>query len=165
MTSRRAAAALACVVLGAGLGACGGDDGDDGKADYQRALNGFCRSMEDGTKAVQTGAAEVQSASASDPKSAVKSIGTVLETFASTMNGALTKLKAADVPSDYEKFHGDAVKGVGQLVTKVQDVAKAALAGDTDAVLKLGGNLTAVKLPNLPGDLAEKTPACGRISN
>jgi len=164
VTSSRAAAALACVALGAGLGACGGDDGDDAKADYQRVLNGFCRSMEDGTKAVQSGAAEVQSSGASNPKTAVKRIGTVLDGFAKTMDGALTKLKAADVPGDYEKFHDDAVKGVGQLVTKVQDVAKAAVAGDTDAVLKLGSNLTAVKLPNLPGDLAAKTPACGRIS-
>ncbi len=164
MTSPRAAAALACVVLGAGLGACGGDDGDDGKAGYQRALNGFCKSMEDGTQAVQTGAAEVQSSTAGTPDAAVKRIGTVLETFASTMDGALTRLKAADVPGDYEKFHNDAVKGVGQLVSKVQDVAKAAVKGDAEAVEKLGGNLTAVKLPNLPGDLAAKTPACGRIS-
>jgi hypothetical protein len=162
VTLSRAAAALACVVIGAGLSACGG--GDDGKkADYQKALDRFCGAMEQGTKKVQTDAAAVQASGAKSATDAVKRIGGVLGTFAGTMDGALTKLKAVDVPGDYKDFNGEVVKGVDDLVAKLRSAAKQAEAGDVKGVQALSSSLTN-KLPGLPTELADKAPACGRIT-
>lgn len=161
---RRTAAALSCVALAGGLGACGGGDDGGSKKDYQAALNTFCKSVEDGSKKVQTDAVAVQGTAAKDPKAAIKKIGGVLGTFATTIDGALTKLKSADVPSDYKSFNDGAVKGVTELVTKVQAAAKAAGTGDIQAVTSLGTTLGNIKLPDLPKELADKAPSCSRIS-
>lgn len=163
-TKMRASAALACVALAGGLGACGGGGSDSSKSDYQAALNQFCKSVETGSNKVQTDASSVQTTAASDPKAAIKKIGTVLGTFATTIDDALTKLKAADVPSDYKDFNQGAVSGVDELVTKVRAAAKAASTGDVQAVTQLGSTLNDIKLPDLPKELADKAPSCSRIS-
>jgi hypothetical protein len=158
---RIAAAAVCCAVLGAGLVACGGDDGK--KAGYEHALNRFCSAMEQGTNKVQSDAAKVQSGGAQTPGQAVKQIGGVLTTFAGTMDGALTKLKAVDVPGDYKTFNADVVKGVGDLVGKLRAAATQAAAGNVKGVQALSSSLTN-KLPGLPSELAKNAPACGRIT-
>jgi hypothetical protein len=163
VTLRLAVVAVCCAVLGAGLGACGGGGDDGKKTGYERALNRFCSAMEQGTSKVQTDAAAVQSAGTQTPSQAVKRIGGVLGTFATTMDGALTKLKAVDVPGTYKTFNADVVKGVGDLVTKLRAAAKQAEAGNVKGVQALSSSLTN-KLPGLPAELAKNAPACGRIT-
>jgi len=162
---RRLGATLACATLVAGLSACGGDDdgGGGSKGDYQSALNTFCKSVETGSNTFKTEATSVQTSAGSNPTAAIKKLGTLLDDFASTIDGALTKLKAVDVPGDYEKFSDQAIKGVDQLVSTVRDAAKAATSGNAEAVTKLGSALDSLKLPDLPKDLADKAPACGSI--
>jgi hypothetical protein len=157
----RAAAALCCAVLGAGLGACGGDDGS--KAGYERALNSFCTAMEKGTVKVQSDSAALQSSGTTDPSKLVKGIGGVLGTFATTMERAVTKLDDVEVPGAYKNFNGDVVKGVDDLVGKLRAAAKQASSGDVRGVQALSSSLKG-KLPGLPKDLAKHAPACGRIS-
>jgi soluble cytochrome b562 len=163
-TRTRAAAALTTIALAGGLGACGGGGDDSSKKDYQSALDSFCKSVESGSNKVQTDASSVQTTASSDPKAAIKKIGTVLGTFATTIDDALTKLKGADVPSDYQDFNDGAVKGVDELVTKVRAAAKAASTGNVQAVTQLGSTLNDIKLPDLPKELADKAPSCSRIS-
>jgi hypothetical protein len=163
-TRRGSAVALSCVALAGGLTACGGGDDGGSKKDYQSALDTFCKSVETGSKKVQTDAVAVQGTASQDPKAAIKKIGGVLGNFATTIDGALTKLKSADVPSDYKDFNDGAVKGVTELVTKVQAAAKAAGTGDIKAVTSLGTTLGDIKLPDLPKELADKAPSCSRIS-
>jgi hypothetical protein len=157
----RAAAALCCVALGVGLGACGGDD--DKKAGYERALNSFCSAMEKGTAKVQSDSAELQSSGSPNASELVKGIGGVLGTFATTMDRAVTTLRGVDVPGDYKDFNKDVVNGVDDLVGKLREASKQAAKGDVRGVQALSSSLKG-KLPGLPKDLAKKAPACGRIS-
>jgi hypothetical protein len=165
MLTRRLGAGLACLALIGGLGACGSSGGSSAsKKDYQAALDSFCKAVETGSNKVQTDASSVQTSAATNPQDAIKKIGGVLSTFATTINTALGKLKSADVPSDYSKFNGQAVKGIGELVTKVKAAADAAATGNAAAVSKLGATLGNIKLPGLPKELADKAPSCSRIS-
>jgi hypothetical protein len=159
VTLRAAAAALCCLVL---LSGCGGDDGGN-KAAYEQALNTFCSAMEKGTAKVQSDSTKLQSSGANDPRALVRGSGGVLGTFATTMDRAVAKLRATDVPGSYKKFNDDVVAGVSDLVAKLREASKQAAAGDVRGVQALSSSLKG-KLPGLPPALAKKAPACGSIS-
>jgi hypothetical protein len=165
-TRRRLGAGLSAVAIAASLGAagCGGGGDNSSSKDYASALNTFCKTVEDGSKQVQSDATSVQGSAAKDPKTAIKKLGGVLGTFADTIDGGLGKFKQADVPSKYQDFNKNATAGIADLVGKLRSAAKSASTGNVQAITTLGNTLDGVKLPDLPKDLTKNAPACSRIS-
>lgn len=161
----RIGAGLACLALTGGLAACGGGNDDGTKKDYQAAINTFCKTVETGANKVQTDVTAAQGAAASDPTKIFAKIGGALDSFATSVDGGLSRFKKADVPGEYKDFNNQAVSGISSLVSKLRDAAKAATAGDAAALTKFSQTLGNVKFPKLPADLAKGAPSCGRISS
>lgn len=162
-----AALGLVLVLLIAGCG--GGDSGGGGGGDsttkgYYGAIDTFCTSVKSAANQVKTDATKLQANIASDPKQAIKSFATTLDTFANATNAALTKFKAAEVPSKYKSFTDQAVAAFGGVVTKLHAAAKGAKSGSVSAVNNLGADLDAIKLPDLPKDVQKNAKSCAAIS-
>lgn len=160
-----AALGLVLVLLIAGCG--GGDSGGSGDSSangYYSAIDTFCTSVKSAANQVKTDATKLQANIASDPKQAIKSFATTLDTFANATNAALTKFKAAEVPSKYKSFTDQAVAAFGGVVTKLHAAAKGAKSGSVSAVNNLGADLDAIKLPDLPKDVQKNAKSCAAIS-
>jgi hypothetical protein len=169
LSRRRAHGGLACLLavgcLGVGAQGCGGGSDGPSKKDYQGTINGFCTDVKAAAGRVSSDAAKLQSSAAKDPQQAVKGFGTTLQTFADSTQTALDKLRKADVPDQYRSFNDKAVAAFGGVVAKLRAAAKGAKAGDLSALSSLGTDLGAVKLPDLPKDIAKNAKACADISS
>ena len=159
--SRTIVIALVGALLIAG---CGGGGGAS-KGDYQASIDLFCKSIKGAATRVQTDATKLQSSAATNPKAAITGFGTTLQRFADDTRSALTAFRKTGVPSDYKDFNDKAVTGFDGVIAKLTAAAKAAKAGNAAALTSLGTDLSSVKLPNLPKDIAGKAKNCADISS
>jgi len=157
---------IGAIVLTAALAVsgCGGGGDDSTTKGYYSAINTFCTSVKSAANQVKTDATKLQTNVASDPKKAIKSFATTLDTFANATNAALTKFKSAEVPSKYKNFTTQAVAAFSGVVAKLHTAANGAKTGSVKAVNNLGTDLDSIKLPNLPKDVQKNAKACADIS-
>jgi len=153
-----AAAALALVACGSG----GNDKAV--KKSYYAAINGFCRDIKGAADNVQQNASAVQSGGTSDPRAAVRQLGSALQDFADTTDKALGRVRKVKVPGDFKDFNAKVVTAFGGVVQRLQGAAQATQGGDPKALVKLGNDLSAAKLPDLPKDVAGGAQDCVGIS-
>jgi hypothetical protein len=167
-TRLRPRAALSVLALAAtlALAACGGGSAKKDGGDYRASLNAFCGTIERGAKQVQKDTSSVTSGSTkSDPQGSIKKLGASLGTFATTIDGGLTKLRKADVPDEYRTFNRGVVDGFGLVVTRLRSASKQAAKGDPQPIRDIGTTLRDVKLPTMPKALTDAAPSCVRISS
>jgi hypothetical protein len=167
-TRMRSSAACLAATAALGVGACGGSDGGGGNTgNYKASLNTFCGSVDQAQKSVEADIQRIQSdpKSAKDPQSAIKGFGKALGGFGTDLHGALDKLKGANPPEKYAKFHNGAVTAIGQLAGKVDQAAKATQSGNVQALSSFGSDVNKIKVPDVPKDLKQGVPKCDSLSS
>jgi len=159
--------AVAFVAAGAlAVGGCGSGGNDEAaKKGYYGAINSFCQDIKGAAANVQQNASAVQSGGGtSDPRAAVRQLGSALQDFADTTDKALGRIRKVKVPGDFKDFNSKVVTAFGGVVQRLQGAAQATQSGDPKALAKLGNDLNAAKLPDLPKDVAGGAPDCVGIS-
>lgn len=162
MSARVLAAVAACLTLVA----CGGGGGDDApsKQEYYGSIDGFCRDVKSAGNRVQADAAKLQRQAPTDAQAAITGFAPTLRTFADATRRAAGRLDRAGAPDELADFNARVVRAFEGVATKLGQAADGARTGKVSALTRLGTDLGAVKLPELPRDVRANARTCADIT-
>jgi hypothetical protein len=163
-THLRAVSLVSVLAIALGAAGCGSSGTSSGDKDYYSSMDTFCSSVKSAANNVRTDAAKLQTNIATNPKTAIQGFAKTLDAFATATETALTKLKAAKVPSKYSDFTTQAITAFSGVVGRLHTAADGARTGSVKALASLGTSLNSVKLPKLPKDVQKNAKACAAIS-